>query len=455
MCQIFSLSVTASDKKEQPEYVKVMIDKGIISEDENLDASLNRQNVALYLAKLMTMKTDSDEWTKYDGKTEIGGVKGAPYEGALMYMVDNKIVSVDGGLIDTSSPITYQDALTFILRAIGYTELSYPWGYIEKAQELKINTEIKNLGYSDNITKDGFIQLLYKAFPMETAIKFTTTKLTGYKFDLGYSKEGLAYVKWGDAGYTLLNLVNEKQTKVDGNTVTYYTYSELTPPREFRGGDVQIIAFSDLVNVFSIPDMELTSLDVSKLSNLKLFNADNNKIEAPVNTDPEYVMPFTDITETHWAYDYVKQVAALGIMTGMSEDEFSPEAPMTREMFVSSLAKAANIETDPVEWAQSQEILLGGADGDLMLENSITREQMAVMFERYFKASKITPDTTKAITDTFADSSEVASWASDAVELMRETGLIGGKANKMFDPQGTFTRAEAAAVLYRLLDIIK
>jgi hypothetical protein len=54
----------------------------------------------------------------------------------------------------------------------------------------------------------------------------------------------------------------------------------------------------------------------------------------------------------------------------------------------------------------------------------------------------------------FADDETISDWAADAVYEIQSIGLIQGKENNLFDPQGTSTRAEAATVLYNLINSI-
>ena len=55
---------------------------------------------------------------------------------------------------------------------------------------------------------------------------------------------------------------------------------------------------------------------------------------------------------------------------------------------------------------------------------------------------------------TFADNTQISSWAKDAVKSMQQAGILAGKNENKFDPKGTATRAEVATVLRRFVEIV-
>ena len=181
----------------------------------------------------------------------------------------------------------------------------------------------------------------------------------------------------------------------------------------------------------------------------------NNKSDdgttSPSNT---YTCPYTDISG-HWAKDIIQFIDKFGLIDGITETEFRPDEPMTREMFVTAMARLAGVESDYVSWAINNGILMGYGNGNYGLSDSVTREQMAVFFLRFFDKMGIdTAELHVRDTYTFADDETISDWAADAVYEIQSIGLINGKENNLFDPKGTSTRAEAATVLYNLINTI-
>ena len=58
-------------------------------------------------------------------------------------------------------------------------------------------------------------------------------------------------------------------------------------------------------------------------------------------------------------------------------------------------------------------------------------------------------DSGRTVAD-FTDSTQISSWAQEAMTLLVKTGTFGGSNGKL-NPTGTTTRAEMAQVLYNLL----
>ena len=156
----------------------------------------------------------------------------------------------------------------------------------------------------------------------------------------------------------------------------------------------------------------------------------------------------------HWSNQYCKFVKERGLMSNTIWGIFNPDHPMDREGFVIALAKLSGVEDNYVDWAINIGLLQGYGNSEYGLDDTITREQMAVFFERYMTLAKIDIESLKTVENTvFADDSSIADWSKSSVYTMQAMKLIQGKNNNIFDPQGLTTRAEAATVLYNLITV--
>ena len=58
-------------------------------------------------------------------------------------------------------------------------------------------------------------------------------------------------------------------------------------------------------------------------------------------------------------------------------------------------------------------------------------------------------------TETFEDDNNISDYAKDAVYKVRDAGIINGYNNNQFSPATSLTRAEAATVIIKLLNILQ
>ena len=178
---------------------------------------------------------------------------------------------------------------------------------------------------------------------------------------------------------------------------------------------------------------------------------------------------FSDIG-SHWAKDDIQFVVNRGLFSGTSKTTFSPNTAMTRGMFVTTLGRLTNADvttckqlsfTDVkrdayymgyIEWAFKNNIVNGVGNGKFAPDQSITREQLAVIIQNYAKVIGFTLP--KVHTEnTLVDNAKISAYAKDAVKQMQMAGVISGKNGDLFEPQGTATRAEVSAVLRRFVEL--
>lgn len=160
-------------------------------------------------------------------------------------------------------------------------------------------------------------------------------------------------------------------------------------------------------------------------------------------------LPFADVKSGDWFYNDVKYAYETGLMTGTSADAFSPEAPVTRGMVMTILARREGIRTDRYtpwyaagcEWAKAN----GISDGSNP-EAPVTREQLAAMLYRY--AALKGRDLTAGENLNFTDASDVSAYALPALQWATGEKILTGS-NGALNPQAPATRAHLAAILHR------
>ncbi|WP_320956650.1 leucine-rich repeat protein, partial [Enterocloster asparagiformis] len=179
---------------------------------------------------------------------------------------------------------------------------------------------------------------------------------------------------------------------------------------------------------------------------------------------------FTD-TVNHWAKADIDFVVSRGLLAGTGDATFTPDGTTTRGMFVVALGRLAGIDPAAypssrfndvattayyapyVEWAASKGIVSGTGDKTFSPDATITREQMAAIMQRYAdKLGYTLPVAREA--EIFADEGQITSGMKNAVQAIQQAGIMSGKGNNRFGPKDTATRAEAATVLRRFVEIV-
>ncbi|OBZ19268.1 S-layer protein [Bacillus sp. FJAT-27264] len=178
---------------------------------------------------------------------------------------------------------------------------------------------------------------------------------------------------------------------------------------------------------------------------------------------------FADLSSVPWAQEAIEQLAAKGIIQGVSASAFNPEAQIKRADFVKLLvdtlgltatttASFSDVEQDAyyaeaVSIAKALGLATGSGDGAFLPNAAISREEAAVFIDRALKLQKI--ELAQAGTSTlgdFKDSSLIAGYARGSIGTLVEAGLLQGSGNSL-NPKGKLTRAETAVLLYRIYSL--
>lgn len=203
--------------------------------------------------------------------------------------------------------------------------------------------------------------------------------------------------------------------------------------------------------------------------------ASRNFIVRVVGTgSPDYYVPkiqtsrFTDLTYYGWAEEAINALAQAGIISGTSENTFSPGNTITRGDFVALLMRMLAPESEregagfvdvPESSYYSKEIKLAqglgiasGSDGGRFLPQAdITREDLFTLTYRALVTLGHLPEDAKtADLNRFADAGSVSGYAEKALSVLVEAGYISGNTDGTLNPKSHATRAEAAVFLYQV-----
>lgn len=184
---------------------------------------------------------------------------------------------------------------------------------------------------------------------------------------------------------------------------------------------------------------------------------------------------FTDVSRSDWYYQFVDYVTSKGYFNGVADKTFAPADNMTRAMFVTVLfrfhgakgdsSQSAFVDVAPgewytaaINWAAANRIVDGVGNGKFAPNDPITRAQMCAMIERYLdlyrKAWKVTLPESGSLS-VMVDESAIPAWALAAVKQCQRHGLVNGFEDGTFRPNDLSTRAQVAAVIYRLSYLVQ
>lgn len=193
---------------------------------------------------------------------------------------------------------------------------------------------------------------------------------------------------------------------------------------------------------------------------MKLKTLINTIIVASVLTVSTVVSAadYADVPDEHWATAVINEAAEAGIMYGRDDGTFGLGDTVKRSEFaamlvrlmkwdksVSAISLFSDVQSDKWYFADINTL----ADHNVFNEkefrpnDNITRREMAVMLVKALGYSELAQSETSSV---FNDVSTDEGYISVAYTL----GIINGKSDTMFDPEGPALREEGAAMMMRM-----
>jgi len=173
----------------------------------------------------------------------------------------------------------------------------------------------------------------------------------------------------------------------------------------------------------------------------------------------------------HWAETYTERLVGMGVIDGFEDGTFRPEAEVTRAQFAKMISEALGLassgaspafDDDAVtpDWAKrgvaaaAAAGLIRGYENDgrttFRGHQAITRAEMAAMLARALSSDASRPGAATRL----EDEEQLPEWAKAAIRTVVDAGIINGYDDGTFRPSQAVTRAETAAMIYRLLEVL-
>ena len=190
----------------------------------------------------------------------------------------------------------------------------------------------------------------------------------------------------------------------------------------------------------------------------------NTEVSVPENISQSIV--FSDIESVPWAKEAISELYKKKVVSGMGDGSFRPNDAVTREQFVTMIVNAFELKakdgkaefTDVTEsdWfcpyvsIAFENGIIRGQGTRFGAGESLTREDMAVIiFNTLNNLGRSLKNDEK---ESFSDIGAVSDYAKESVEYLKNAGIIKGSGDNEFIPKGITTRAEAAVVIYSVLN---
>lgn len=178
---------------------------------------------------------------------------------------------------------------------------------------------------------------------------------------------------------------------------------------------------------------------------------------------------FTDLVSVEWARESVEKLAGNGIISGKSAGMYYPNDNIKREEFVKIVVSAFNIsitddenifsDAKKEDWfskyintAYRNGIVSGVSDECFGVGENITRQDMVTILARAAEKAGYKIETDSIIS--FADESEMGSYAVLYINKLAAMGVVSGMGEDKFMPKKEATRAEAAVLVHNMLKAI-
>lgn len=197
--------------------------------------------------------------------------------------------------------------------------------------------------------------------------------------------------------------------------------------------------------------------------------ADQRLIEQTDSADARPSAAFTDVQPDDWFCQAVDYMVEHGVMNGTEATAFEPETAVSRGMLAAILWRQAgspavdsalaytDVPADAyyaaaIRWAADAQVVTGYDETHFGPEMPVTREELATMLFRFARNQGMEAVNLSEHLTSFPDAAQVSDFAVPALNWAVGSGIVGGD-DGLLKPQGTASRAEAAQMLMRYMEL--
>lgn len=243
-------------------------------------------------------------------------------------------------------------------------------------------------------------------------------------------------------------------------------------PPAVNPAPVQIPATSSLPATPEPPKQEAQPAaqpDVAAVPNTNLStDADSDAAvnQAPLESTREAIQ-FQDVPDNYWAKPYIDALSERLVISGITDNTFEPEQPVTRAQLASAIAEAfplddkeaaiafSDIEseywaTDAIDKAVKGGFMSGFPDESFQPTLPVPRAQLLTALVTGLNAA--IPNDAETIVSRYGDAADIPEWAIGKMAAATQSNIVVNHPNlDSLSPNQPATRAEVAAMIYQTL----
>lgn len=393
---------------------------------------------------------------------------------------------------DLKGVVSYRPAGTASDKVGAYTPASY--NYLATV----VTKKVERLDENGNVVKDDKGKVVYDTVPVEDYSKnsdgkevndsfFKRTSLDGImtNWHFAQDKDGnfitdgfLEFTDDVKAGFAAdSNYADPVETT---ETTTEWTKDMLSSSNR-GGGSAKRNNSSSASNSSSDKGNDKTDSDKAESDKTETDKTETDKTDKTESDKTETDKSETDVAQTgkadkftdiqnSWAKPYVSALIDAGVINGITDTTFAPDAKITRGDFTKILVKALGVTSneahgftdvaendyynEEIAAAKAFGLVKGTSPVTFGPKENITRQDAVTIIARTIESigapvNDLAGDLTK-----FTDSMAISEYAKAPFEKLVGLGFVNGS-NGMLNPKVNITRAEAAKLIYDLMQISK
>ncbi|MFD0677849.1 MULTISPECIES: S-layer homology domain-containing protein [unclassified Paenibacillus] len=352
-------------------------------------------------------------------------------------------------------------------------------------QAVQVQLPVDSLAYALSKISESVISIKFdtvsydlplKALNMTDLTRALNSDAKDIKITISIQKlEGVAAAqldsKIKEAGYQLLtNAIEFNITaEANGNSLSVNDFGSTYVPRTL------VLPDSVNVNTAAAVIYDPSTGEINFVP--ALFTESNGILQVTIQRTGNSIYTVIKSSKTfldmegHWAKADVEQLTSKLLIKGKSDTRFAPQNQITRAEFAILLARGLGltasdtskfVDIQSSDWfapavgaAVKAGLIDGYEDSTFRPNANITREQMAVMITRAIALTGKKVNAYPVRTPSFVDAPSISGWAKDAVARSVSMGIMNGVTDSTFAPNDNATRAQAAVMLKRSLQLLQ